>query len=433
VAFRAEIKQEAVMGSLASMIDFLDDNSNSLKNISEKLGKIQQYFNENFNNVNRIRKEEIKFLQENFFKNRKNLPAEIEKFYEEMLPDQKKKFNSEFEDLKKKMNSISGRLDQADENRIKQITKIKKNNTRLDRKEEKLKVNISELELSIDKYNSRIDEMNTGFGFVSNLLKMRKIQKEKNKLIEKRDDFIDEIEEIREKWQDKYKKLSDEDENVRDLWNDAQTELSITNEKIQELDENRDELIMKASFLDALKMLSGQEKYLNKDLKTDEHKKCKRCKSDNSDNKFFCRYCGERFSDDRKDISGSLIEVGELNTVHENLKSGIRGMVSFLALMKGMSEGLKKFTKSVEEVRDSQDKYSALPKLKIDVPGASKKLSDHIIELDKKIDVDFKNLHPAEFSSDFDRYAKEIFTDKKIEIFFTEMGDELNKTTGEQW
>jgi len=131
-------------------------------------------------------------------------------------------------------------------------------------------------------------------------------------------------------------------------------------------------------------------------------------------------------------VTGSLGEVGELNSVHANLLKGISGSVSVLALIKGIGAGVAEFTKSVESVKASEDRYP-LPKLDIDVPEFTRKLAERITELSPKIDVKFFNLHPLEFSTSFSEYTDKVFTDVNIEKFFTGMGDELNRTTKAQW
>ena len=50
---------------------------------------------------------------------------------------------------------------------------------------------------------------------------------------------------------------------------------------------------------------------------------------------------------------------------------------------------LMSFIKSVNSVKDSQDKYSTLPALKIDVPEFSEEFSANIKKLNPKVDVDF--------------------------------------------
>ena len=102
-------------------------------------------------------------------------------------------------------------------------------------------------------------------------------------------------------------------------------------------------------------------------------------------------------------------------------------------MIKGINLGVKEFIKSVDTVKDSQDKYSALPNLKIDVPEGSRSFASKISELKPKIVEKEGEVHPEKYKKIFDEYTENVFTEKNIESFFTKMGDELNKTTEEQW
>ena len=94
------------MGSLASMIEFLTNTSYELDAIKNKLDKIQEYFNNNFSNVNQIRILEIEFLQNEFFKNRESFPGEISKLYDDEYEKQEGIFNKNIEEMRKKKEKL---------------------------------------------------------------------------------------------------------------------------------------------------------------------------------------------------------------------------------------------------------------------------------------------------------------------------------------
>ena len=65
------------MGYLSDMVDFLEDTFENLTDINEKLDKIQEFFNNNFSNINEVRNREIEFLQNEFFSNLEKFPEKI--------------------------------------------------------------------------------------------------------------------------------------------------------------------------------------------------------------------------------------------------------------------------------------------------------------------------------------------------------------------
>ena len=62
---------------------------------------------------------------------------------------------------------------------------------------------------------------------------------------------------------------------------------------------NREKLIKRAAFTSALGELQGNEKFAVQKVDTKKVDKCKVCNSENSENLFFCKYCGHRFSENR--------------------------------------------------------------------------------------------------------------------------------------
>ena len=91
------------MGSLKNMIAFLEDTAETLVSITEKLEKIQSHFNKNFNNVAKIRSDEIEFLQEEFFKDKNLFPDEVNKLFNEGLKSQADIFADRLKELKSKI------------------------------------------------------------------------------------------------------------------------------------------------------------------------------------------------------------------------------------------------------------------------------------------------------------------------------------------
>ena len=185
------------MGSLSKMIDFLDGTLIEVKEIRQKLEEIQEYFNDNFNNVTKNRTGEITWLQHSFFEDESTFPPEVLASFKKKLPPAEKSFEEELRKLNQQKEKLLKSMAGHDRLREKIITSLKSKNTKLDNREEKLKASVAAYEEELAGYNKRIDELNTGFGFVTNFFRMREIQKEKDRLTENRDVLVDQIEELR--------------------------------------------------------------------------------------------------------------------------------------------------------------------------------------------------------------------------------------------
>lgn len=421
------------MSTLKNMIAFLNDTADTLENINSKLEKVQSHFNKNFNNVVNVRKDEIEFLQGEFFKDKSSFPKEVENLFQAAVESQGKVFTEKMKELKSKKEKMNKSLKEINSSRITFMNQLKKSNLTLDSKEESLKEKINILEEKINSYNAKIDEMNTGFGFITNFFSMKKTGRLKKELIDKRNEYIDQIENIRSKWIKAEKDIGEEDSQIQEKWNYLQAEYSILSEKISNLETNQEDLIKKSAFTEAIGSLRGYEKYLALNTGKNKPEKCQLCSSHNLKNIFFCDFCGARFSKNRPDIEGSLVETGELNNIFLSLKQGIKQSVSLIALMRGIKEGVDKFLQSIKDVKATEEQYSQLPTLKIDIPPFSKDFAEKLKKIDKSIEIKLHDIHPLKFAEEIEKNTSPILNGPDIEKFFILMGNELNKSTKEQW
>ena len=74
--------------------------------------------NANFNNVTKVRLEEITLIQDSFFKERTAFPPDISRLYEKELPLQEKLFNTELSGLSSKRDTLKSDLGKKDLERV---------------------------------------------------------------------------------------------------------------------------------------------------------------------------------------------------------------------------------------------------------------------------------------------------------------------------
>jgi len=420
------------MGSLAEMIEFLDATERDLQFFYGKLEEIQLHFDGNVRNVIMIREDEVGFLQDAFLAEPAQFPEAFRQEFESQLQVQAALFDTQLDGLRARRDEKARQLSELETRRDKHARTVRERHTALDRQEEDLKRRVAELEAKIADYNARIQEMSSGLGFMLNLFRMKQIEKQKVELLGERDRIVPEIEALRTQWQERAQEYAGEEAELLDQWNTLRVETSLVAEKYAHLLRDRAVLIRKSAFLAAAGMLSGDSCHLLADQPAVSGN-CRRCKIRNKTQLFFCAYCGERFAENRPDVAGSLVELGELNQVQAALEEGIRESAAFLGLLKGLRDGVTAFGKSVASVKQSQDTYSALSKLKIEVPPACREYARQIAELGPRVDVEYMYLHPREFAAIYRKMSEGLFTPERIEGFFKTMGDELNRTTKEQW
>ena len=421
------------MGSLAEMIEFLEAADRDLGLFYGKLEEVQRHFDSNVNNVIAVREAEIGFLQDAFLAGPGQFPESFRREFDEQSRAQAVLFDAQLDGLRLKRDEKARLLSELESRRNEHAKTVRQHSTGLDEREEDLKRRVAELETDISAYNARIQEMSSGLGFMLNLFKMKRIERQKMDLLAQRDKIVPEIEAVRAGWQEKATEFAAREAALHDEWNILRVETAFVSEKYAHLLKDREVLIRKSAFLAAAGKLSGDSCRLMPEQPPVESVSCRRCRIKNRTQRFFCLYCGERFAADRPDVAGSLVELGELNQVHASLEEGIRECAAFLGLLKGLRDGLAAFKKSVESVKQSQDKYSALSKLKIEVPPACRDYTRQLAELGPRVDVEYMYLHPREFAAHYRKLGEGLLAPARIEGFFKQMGDELNRTTKEQW
>ena len=421
------------MGDLHGFLKFLSDTEKTLTSAIGKLETIQKTYNVNFNSIVAARTAEIEFLRDEFFKNEESFQPAVRKKYLAGLSLQTKIFDDKMSELKGKKIELMTAMARLEDERINLLKRIKGDNQKLDGVEERLKKDVADLEERIDEYNEKISELTGGFGFITNFFGMRKIRDKKEALLSERDTLVVRIEEVRGQWGKKEQSYAEKTDDIQERWNNKKLELALVTEKIGHIGNNRDDIIRNAALMAVLDGLGGSGEFIPEVAGEKPPEYCPSCKNAVGSSRFFCSICGFRFVPNRTDISGSLVETGELNMAFNHYITGITGSVSTLALMKGILQGVEKFSKSMISVKASQDRYSALAKLIIDVPGKSAAFAKKIEEFNGKIDAHLKTAHPLAFAEAMKTITEKDFAEKNIASFFNQMGEELNRATGEQW
>lgn len=421
------------MGTLNGMIEFLESSIITTEKIIDKLNTIQEHFNSSFSNIIKVRTSEMEFLENEFFSSPEKFPDGFEEIYHRNLSGQKKNFRESLLKLTDEKIKLENEIKFLNGNNLSFFSSLKTANTELDKKVEKIKDEISSLEKEISEFNRNIEEFNTGFGFIINFFNMKRIENKREILLRKREALINAIVLVRNKWTDKDKEIQFMNAEIREKWSDLFTGFSLVSEKIDTITSGMEMFIKKAALSETLSDFHGGERYVNRNIGLTHPERCRRCSSRNKKNYFFCNLCGEPFIVNRRDVEFSLIRTAELNRVYEVFEEGIKRCLSYTELIQSIKEGMSTFLQSLIDVKKSEDNCSVLPTLKIDVPEFSIKFEGSLKEIEKKLSIDFFILHPAEFASKMLAETEMFLNVQNIEMFFTSMGDELQKRTKEQW
>ncbi len=125
----------------------------------------------------------------------------------------------------------------------------------------------------------------------------------------------------------------------------------------------------------------------------------------------------------------ALAQMVELNRVKAEYEEGLRTVAEGLGLLKGLSEGMDRFSQSAGKVLEEQRQYS-LKELKV-------RLSDEVLAF-HALWPEFRNqvkdekglgTHPTEFSKRVNAIIKERLGDAAIAGMFNSLGDALTEAT----
>lgn len=414
------------MGRLRDLRRYLDGRKETLRRAEAGLLALQEKYETFFAEVTRSRESELAQLIELTRADRSVLPpwynAEIDEAsaaLDRALADEEAQLDAQAASIREEAEAIRATSGRAEK-------RIRGRNTRLDREEEELKARTAQLLSDIDRYNTRIKAMGSGFGFFVNFFKMRGLAKEKEELSREHEDVEARIEALRARWQLEEGRHFGREEERRTQWKDHEHRAAVISARREALKTKRPDILARST---VEKILEGRRPTLQEPGNDDP--RCPRCRMPNPPDHHFCHICAARLGDDRLDFDGSLEEMEEINRHFERFSSGMESCQEIIGLVRGMTSGIEAFTKSVADVQESEDKYP-LSKLQIDVPQASREFGAEFDRLAQFADQDY-SLHPALFAERFHQYFAEIFTESNIQAFFETMGEELSRQAEAQW
>ncbi len=414
------------MARLRDFRRYLDDRKAVLQNTEDHLCQLQSKYESFFAEVAKAREDELVQLIDHTVKDRNRLPdrylAEIDSVRVEVEKDLEQRIKGLEETRTQLLKSAE------DERRasLQRELKVRQLNTALDREEELLKARNQKLLDDTEGFNLRIREMGKGFGFFSNLFKMRRIAAEKEKLVREHHDVSARIEKHRQRWQHEEKEHVEKEGEYQENWIKAENEAAAMSTKLESLRQASAALITRTT----VERVLARQEMQNLEISEDDPL-CSRCHAANPSSFHFCHICAQRLGEDQADFDGSIREISEINRHFERFSEGMTACQEIIGLVRGMKSGVVAFTESVADVEASEKKYP-LPKLDIEVPQES---ADFGLGFDVLLTVVQKqySLHPKVFAGHIAQLTSSIFTEEAIKSYFERMGEELSKQADTQW
>lgn len=414
------------MGRLHGFRDYVLDRWETVRKAERRLDGLQQKYETYFAEVGKVRESELAQLRHAIFARRGRLPGGLDRELDEALEAAGRDFDRRLEELAGEHARLLAEAEKLRAASLEAEHAVRERNVALDRAEEELKERNRKLLSRITDYNRRIRELGRGFGFFSNLFRMRRLRAERRLLDEQQADLAARIEALRARWVREEKAHADEEARLRQAWLDRSTEAAARGAKIEHLRAARGRIVERTALE---RVLFDRRPDLPAPGPDDP--RCPRCGVPNPAGNHFCFICARRLAEDRPDLAGSLRELAELNLHHQRFSEGMRACQEIIGLVRGLAAGLSAFSRSVDDMIASEDRYP-LPKLQIDVPEGSLAYGRNF---DKLLDAvqDDQSLHPKAFAERVNRWIGGVYTEQNIKDFFETMGEELSRQADRQW
>ena len=274
---------------------------------------------------------------------------------------------------------------------------LRKQNPRLDKREEELKAQRAGLEEELAQLNERIRRLSGCFVVVFNFLKVNRLDRQRQQVLGQLKTVHQELKRVREEWQEIQQEITSEQQSLQFDWQELTLELA---------------------------QLQGERDYLAEEANRESLalKRATRYVIDNLKETIPCP---------ASDIKAELDRMVDLNIQTDDYEDGLASAVSLLALLDGITEGLRRFDGSVDGLKEEQQMHSAyLPKLQITVPDGVAAFHEQWNELAQKVrDDGHLCAHPTEFVAAVEPIMQRDLSEANIKAMFEGMGQALDDAT----
>lgn len=414
------------MGRLTDFQDFIDGRAEVLGRVDERLCKVQEHYETFFGELARVKEQELDQLEVLVNEQRDRLPTWLNEALDEAGRVVAVELDMEVEALTGKVERYQAAAEELRTRSANQEAEVHAQNRELDDQEEALKTRNEDLLARIDRHNATIREMSSGFGFMLNLLDMRKLRSDRLEIEKEQCDVAAHIETLRHRWAEAEQDHVVEEDGLQQQWLTARREAAEARTQLQWLLDSRERIHYRTTLQRAVVAHPDIDHESGPDDPA-----CPRCSFCNPVGARLCRVCGIRLGDDAAGLAGSLEEIAEAARIHDTFARGMEACQQIIGLVRGLLSGHEAFGKSVGKMITSERRYP-IPLLEIDVPADSRAYGALFEELEQAMDVDHHR-HPLVFAQQVEELLDTHLTEAAIQQYFETMGEELSRCADAQW
>ncbi|NLV74066.1 MAG: hypothetical protein GXY52_05220 [Chloroflexi bacterium] len=381
--------------TLTQFHKYLRDKVAEMKAAFRETEEIQKQFNDIFKRELEDWQKQFAYCFPRVLTERRELPDALRIKIDDAERIEHAKLEQELAELEQKIPQMQAESDQLLARAQQARDQLQTSNPQLNDAEEKLKQQLAATQDAYAALYEQIESLRRGLGGLFNAFKISSLKSQQNKLLKKRQQLQDRLQNTRNTWQQQLTETADHQSELRKQWEEqgiAKAEAQARRDFVQA---NLDGLAQQQGITNVLTNLDGPS-----------------------------GVAGE--------LGTALDDLARRNQVRTNYEEGLRSVAEALGLTKGIAQGMERFAKSVAGVVEEQNRYNlsevklAIPQWVVNVAETWKPLTGAV-----KDEV-YLGANPLEFSQIVKVYFSDRLNDDIIKAFFENMGVALNKAT-EAW
>jgi hypothetical protein len=380
------------------LLQYLDRQTLAIADLINQLDEIQVVFNAQFDAFKARHDTELDRLTDRIASQLHNLSPELRAAIDDRLPSEQRHLEERRQLVKEEY--LPKRQQAADEllrRAQAELAELRALNPELDRQEEQLKIEKTQLESHLAELNDEIRRHSRGIGTVLHFRAITRADRERHQVIGKLDMVNQSLYTVRHEWESRHQQMLASQAKLQEKW---QLETIAVARLQTELDQLSD-----AAGCDDLALRRTIRHVLDA-LKEPQH---------TSDS----------------ELDASLQEMIELNIHTDTFHEGLASVGGMIGLLRGINNGMQAIRQSVQGLYDEQRMHSAyLKPLSFNLPARVEAFHKQWPELTQRYtDQDEIGNHPAQFSTAVKPLLEEPLSEANISGVFEDLGDMLKQAT----
>jgi chromosome segregation ATPase len=377
--------------SIQETINLVDGWIRDINLLQKEIAEINSAWITELSNLESDKIKEVGHLSKWLKEDIDSLPNSTVKYVKREFERQKDILIKEINTLKNRIESNLKESDTLEEKISIHRQQMEQENPEFDEREEQLKQQIKEALAVVKDLDHELTRYDSFRGWF-NRAKVRKLNDEFEKRMNKLNRLSGRLEELREAWHEKLTNTDKSENEMQNEWASLQNIITEDKFELGHIEKNIDEIAMTNTVGELL---------------------------DSRDSLDFPREQEEK-----------LLKARRLKKRIESINEGIKRLASLIGAVNGVGKGLTEMGKSFRSLKSTQDRYSQLPRLSIEVPDPVGEYNSVWGKLIPKVKNEAKFIDdPTHLADEFDKIVEKFLSMESIKTMFDVFGDALKRST----